>query len=546
MGECVATEQQYEAGSLALVNGKVFTADPERPDASAIGIWRGRIAYVGDDADAARAAAGAGAEAIDLAGRTATPGLIDAHMHPIMYAEFLRDIDLSVMGSVGEVLEAIRMRASETPVGEPIIGRAYYATTLAEGRMPTASELDAVAPDHEVILVHRSGHEMVVNSRILHWIRVTRDTPDPDGGYLGRDADGELTGLLAENAMEPVNGLLDALITGPEYFEPLLRRTTASLLAYGITSTTDANMPSANLMRAYQQVQADTSQPRVRYNLMLGHWQMLEPSEGLGIGTGFGNTWLRANAMKFFLDGTEGQRTAKISEGFADDPDNLGMWMFPPEQFRERVTRAHNAGWQCAVHAIGDAAIELTLDVYRDAQRANPLPDPRHRIEHASLLRPDLIDRFSQEGVIPIPGGRFASNDYRVLIERFGADRLRWYQPWNALLEHNVPVAMSSDAPVQSPDPAKNLWAVVNSRAEHDQNIVMQPDERISLAETLIAYTRNAAWATHEESRKGMLRVGMLGDVTVFNCDLFAVDPLELGSVKADVTVVDGVVAYRA
>jgi predicted amidohydrolase YtcJ len=540
------TTGEHEAGSIALVNGAVFTADSAQPRASAIGIWRGRVAYVGDDADAARAAAGDGAEVIDLAGRTATPGLIDAHMHPIMYAEFLRDINLSVMGSLGEILEAIRVRAATTSVDEPIIGRAYYATTLAEGRMPTAVELDAVAPDHAVIFVHRSGHEMVVNSRVIREVGYTRDSSDPDGGYLGREADGTLTGLLAENAMEPVNQLLDQQSTGPDYYAALLRRTSESLLSYGITSTTDAHMTASDLMRAYQELQSDSSRPRVRYNLMLGHWQMLEPAEALGIGTGVGNTWLRVNAMKFFLDGTEGQRTAKVSEGFADDPGNLGMWMFPPEQFRERVTRAHNAGFQCAVHAIGDAAVELTLDVFRDAQAANPRRDPRHRIEHASVLRPDLIDRFSREGVIPIPGGRFASNDYRVLIERFGVDRLRWYQPWNALLERNVPVAMSSDAPVQSPDPAKNLWAVVNSRAEHDRGLVMQAEERISLAETLTTYTRNAAFATHEEFRKGTLKPGMLGDVTVFNTDLFAVDPLELDQVKAEITIVDGTVAYRS
>jgi predicted amidohydrolase YtcJ len=283
----------------------------------------------------------------------------------------------------------------------------------------------------------------------------------------------------------------------------------------------------------------------VRFNLMLGHWEMLEPAFELGLLSGLGDRWLRYAAMKFFIDGTEGMRTAKLSEPFADDPGNTGMWMFAPEEFQERVLRAHRAGWQCATHAIGDAAIELTLDAYRAAQAVDPRPDARHRVEHASLLRPDLIERFAHEGVVPVPGARFASNDYPVLRERFGPERLRWYQPWNALLERNVPVCVSSDAPVQSPDPALNLWAIVNSRAESDDAFVMQPDERIELAEALTAYTRHGAWATHEEHRKGTLRPGLLADVTVFDHDLFALDPLQLGSVKAALTVVDGVVVWR-
>lgn len=533
-----------EAGSIALVNGRVFTADPARPEASAVGIWRGRIAYVGDGADEARAAAGPDAKVIDLAGRLATPGLIDAHCHPMQYGEQLLGLDLTTVHAVEDLLARIRERAAATPSDAHISGWGYYLQAFAERRLPTLAELDAAAPQHPVVLIHRSGHELLVNSVVLDRVGYTRDTPDPFGGYLERDNSGALTGRLAETAMEPVQAIAPPETS--ETWDARLRRVTDEFLSYGITSTTDANVTSPAAVRAYQRLRTDASQPHMRFNLMMAHREMLEAAEGLGLQTGFGDDWLRIATIKFFLDGTEGQRTAKVSEPFADAPNNTGLWMFPTEEFRERVLRAHMAGLQCAVHAIGDAAIELTLDTYREAQERLPRPDIRHRIEHASLLRPDLIERFAREAVIPIPGGRFASNDYQVLIERFGAERLRWYQPWNALLERNVPVAVSSDAPVQSADPAKNLWAIVNSRAEHDTALVMQPEERISLEETLLAYTRHGAWATHEEHRKGMLRPGLLGDVTVFNTDLFAVDPLELDTVRADVTVVDGVVAWKA
>ncbi|RIK45538.1 MAG: hypothetical protein DCC58_06085 [Chloroflexi bacterium] len=535
--------ERFERGSLALVNGTLFTGGRACPHASALGIWNGTIAYVGDDAEAARAAAGPGAETIDLGGRTTTAGLIDAHMHPLLYGEFLEGIDLTQVRSISDVLAEVRSRAAAMPTDAVISGWGYYPVTIAEGRMPTLDELETVAPQHAVVLVHRSGHEATVNRRTLQRIGVDRNTTDPVGGYFERDATGELTGKLVENAMGPLG--VFAAPPGPEVLDRRLRRVTEALLAYGITSAGEANLSSAAVMQAYQRSQSNANQPRVRFHLMLDHWSMLEPVEHIGLAGRFGDRWLRANTIKFFIDGTEGQRTAKLSQPFADDPGNTGMWMFPPEQFKERVLRAHAAGWQCAVHAIGDAAVELTLDTFQAAQAALPRADARHRVEHASLLRPDLVERFAREGAVPVPGARFASNDYPVLIERFGPERLRWYQPWNALLERNVPVAVSSDAPVQSPDPLKNLWAIVNSRSEFERDLVMQPEERISLQETLLAYTVNGAYAFHAEQSKGMLRAGMLGDVTVFDRDLSRLDPLELDTASVALTVVDGCVAYR-
>ena len=528
-----------------LINGKVFTADDDRRWATAIAIHNGIITYVGDDPDAARQAAGPDPEVTDLDGRTATPGLIDAHCHPLYYGGSLANIDLQTgVESVQDILDRVAEAAARTPKGEWLIGWGYYTQTIREGRPPNRRELDSVAPDHPIELRQRSGHETATNSLGLKLGGYTRDTPDPEGGLIERDESGELTGVLIENAAHALNQAASPDRT-PERDEADLRRAIDSFLSFGITSVGEANVTGPAMLKLYQKVQADTSVPRVRFNLMLAHSYVLEPVEALGLQGGFGNKWLRAGVVKFFIDGTEGQRTAKVSQPYSDDSGNTGMWMFSPDEFRERVIRSHQAGWQCAVHAIGDAAIELTLDAYRDAQARDPRPDLRHRIEHASLLRPDLVERLAHEQVIPVPGGRFASNDYPVLIERFGAERVRWYQPWNAMLERNIPVPVSSDAPVQSPDPARNFWAIVNSRSEFEREHVMQPEERINLEETLIAYTRNGAYASQEEHIKGTLRAGMLGDVTVFNTDLFSVDPLELDDVKADLTIVGGAVAYR-
>jgi predicted amidohydrolase YtcJ len=535
--------ERLEQGSVALVNGDVFTSDPDRPKATAIGIWRGTIAYVGDDAQQAQAAAGPNAEVIDLARRTATPGLIDAHMHPMLYGQQLLGLNLTDARSVDDMLGMVRQRADATPAGTWISGWGYYPLNLREGRMPTLAELDAVSPEHPVALTHRSGHEVVSNSAAMRLAGLTRAAVDPVGGYFERDAQGELTGVLVENAMSAVNDL--QADPGPQEYDRMLRAVTDRLLELGITSSTEANLEDPQAFAAYQRMTADPTARRVRYNVMFGHWPMLDPALSLGLESGFGNRWLRCGTMKFFIDGTEGMRTAKLSQPFADDADNTGMWMFPPEEFRERVLRAHMGGWQCATHAIGDAAVELTLDAYREAQEQLPRPDIRHRIEHASLLRQDLVERFAREGVIPVPGGRFASNDYPVLIERFGPERMRWYQPWNSLMERNVPVVVSSDAPVQTPDPGKNLRAIVTSRAEHDDSLTMQPEERIDLGEALLAYTRNGAWASHEERVKGILRPGMIGDVTVITTNIFDLAPENLDTIEAALTIVDGTILHR-
>ncbi len=535
----------FERGNIVITNGPIFTSDPDRPRATAIGIRNGVVIYVGDDPDDARAAAGRGAEEIDLHGRLAVPGLNDVHTHPIFYGGMLANLDLqNGIGSVQDILDRVAARAAEIPAGEWITGWGYYEILIAERRPPTRQELDSVAPDHPIMLRERSGHEVATNSLGLQLAGINRDTPDPVGGTIKRDAAGEPTGTLVENAG---HALVEAASpdTTPESLEADLRRATASFLSFGITSVGEAFLTSPAMFQTYQRLRADVDTPTPRYNLMISHWEMLQPAEEFGLMTGFGDQWLRVGPMKFFLDGTEGQRTAKTSEPFDDDSGNTGMWMFPPEEYRERVLRAHLAGWQCATHSIGDAAIEETLDAYAAAQAALPRPDIRHRVEHASLLRPDLIQRLAAEQVIPVPGARFASNDYPVLLAAFGAERLRWYQPWNALVERGIPVAVSSDAPVQSPNPMLNLKAIVTSRSELDDGLVMLPEERLPLDELLVAYTRNGAYASHEDHIKGTLKPGMLGDLTIFDRDIFEIEADDLDQAAVDMTIIDGVVVFR-
>ena len=360
----------FERGNIVITNGPIFTSDPDRPRATAIGIRNGVVIYVGDDPDDARAAAGPGAAEIDLHGRLAVPGLNDVHTHPIFYGGMLANLDLqNGIGSVQHILDRVAARAAEIPAGEWITGWGYYEILIAERRPPTRQELDSVAPDHPIMLRERSGHEVATNSLGLQLAGINRDTPDPVGGTIKRDSAGEATGTLVENAG---HALVEAASpdTTPESLEADLRRATASFLSFGITSVGEAFLTSPAMFQTYQRLRADVDTPTPRYNLMLSHWEMLQPAEEFGLMTGFGDQWLRVGPMKFFLDGTEGQRTAKTSEPFDDDSGNTGMWMFPPEEYRERVLRAHRPAGNAQRTAIGDAAIEETLDAYAAAQAA--------------------------------------------------------------------------------------------------------------------------------------------------------------------------------
>ena len=527
-------------GDLLLLNGRFRTMDPAQPAASAVAIRMGRVAFVGDEAGA-RAAAAPGAEVIDLGGRTATPALNDAHAHPMSVGFALLDLDLSPErnASIADIQALVREAASVRPPGTWIIGRGYDDARLAEGRHPTREDLDAVAPDHPVVLMRMCHHIGAANSAALRMASVSSGTADPEGGLFDRDVHGEPTGVLRESALTIVRAhipepteqdIIDALEAGGREF-----------LRNGVTSAVEAGIRDPRELRAFQRLREQGKLP-IRAYLMMLIDETLDDLIALGIQTGFGDEWLRIGPAKLFSDGSIGGRTAMMHKPYEGQPDNFGLWMMPPDVLKAKVRRAHDAGFQVGIHAIGDAAIVLVLDAYEEAQRANPRADTRHRIEHCSIVDDRILGRIRDLGVVPIPGTSFLRHFRDAYVNNLGEWRIGQAYGMASYARFGLIAAASSDAPVVPINPLAGIQTMMTRRDLFGQPVNLA--EVISLEDALCAYTVNGAYASFEEGIKGTLKPGMLGDVTVFETDLANVAPDDLANVQVDYTIADGSVVY--
>jgi predicted amidohydrolase YtcJ len=528
-------------GDLLLINGRFITMDSTQPEASGVAIRNGRIVAVGTDADA-RSAAAPGCELIDLNGRSATPGLNDAHSHPMAVGFALSDLNLAMPPnqSIRDIVSLVGEMTKGRPPGSWIVGRGYDQARLAEQRHPTRYDLDEVAPDHPVLLIRACHHIGVANSRALALAGVTAATDDPAGGTIDRDVHGEPTGVLRETAFEQIrvsigepteDQIAEALILGGEAF-----------LASGVTSTAEAGISRPEQLRAYQRLRRDDRLP-VRTYLMMLIDETLDDLVALGVRTGLGDDKLRIGPAKLFSDGSIGGRTARMRRPFEGEADNVGLWMMPIDELKSKVLRAHRAGFQVAIHAIGDAAIDLVLDAYDEAMATDPRPDPRHRIEHCSIVDEAMISRIGRLGVIPIPGTSFLYHFRDAYTQNLGYDRLRYTYGMASFARHGVIAAASTDAPVVPTNAMIGLQTMMTRRDVNGAEI--WSEEAISLDDAIRAYTVNGAYASFEESIKGTLAPGMLGDVTVYETDLRGVAAEEIGNVQIDFTIVDGRVAYQ-
>ena len=424
--------------------------------------------------------------------------------------------------------------------GQWIVGRGYDQARLAEQRHPTRHDLDAVSPDHPVLLIRACHHIGVANSLALALAGVTAATPDPPGGTIDRDEHGEPTGVLRETAFEQMRVTIGAP-TEDEIAAALVLGGKA-FLASGVTSTAEAGISRPEQLRAYQRLRRDDLLP-VRTYLMMMIDETLDDLVSLGVRTGLGDDWLRIGPAKLFSDGSIGGRTARMRRPYEGETENVGLWMMPILDLKAKVLKAHRAGFQVAIHAIGDSAIDLVLDAYQEAMSDDPRPDPRHRIEHCSIVDEATIARIARLGVIPIPGTSFLYHFRDAYLQNLGYDRVRYAYGMASFTRHGVIAAASTDAPVV-PTNALIGFQTMMTRQDVSRTEIW-PEECVSLDDAIRAYTVNGAYASFEESIKGTLAPGMLGDITVYETDLRGVAASEIGKVQIDYTITDGRVAYQ-
>jgi predicted amidohydrolase YtcJ len=526
---------------LLLINGRIKTMNPDQPNAEAVAIRNGRISAVGSNAEA-RAWAGPLVETIDLAGRTATPGLNDAHSHPMGLGASMMDLYLRKphVTSITQIVQLVRERAVSLPDGAPVLGRGYDQAQLDEQRHPTRHDLDGVSPNHPVLLLRACHHIAAVNTHLLRLAGIDRNTPDPEGGTIDRDEHGEPTGVLRESAMNLVRAHLPE--PSSDDIAKAIKLAHQAFLETGVTSTIEAAVRRMEEVHAYQQLRR-SGELKVRSYLVMMIDEMLDHMIGLGIQTGFGDPRLRIGPAKLFSDGSLGGRTARMKQHYEGQPENLGLWMEEPDVMKAKIAKAHNAGFQVAVHAIGDDAVDVILGAYEAAIAAHPRPNPRHRIEHALLVSEDVLVRMKAAGVVPIPGTSFNYFFAPAYAQNVGEERLRYSNAMASFKAHGIIAAASTDAPVVTPNASIGLYSMV-TRKDLNGDVVWG-EQAISLDDALRAYTWAGAYASFEEDIKGSLEPGKLADIAVFETDLDAMAPDDLKDIRVDLTISEGEVVYE-
>jgi hypothetical protein len=522
---------------LVLYNGRFYTLDRARPRASALAAHEGRITYVGD-AVTARDMLVPGGKALDLKGSCVIPGLNDAHLHFQWFALGLQTVDAETP-TLGEALARVAKGAATTPAGHWVTGRGWNHNVWG-GAFPTKGQLDQVAPDHPVSLGHKSGHAMWVNSRALALAQVTRDMTDPPGGQIVRDASGEPTGVLLEEAMS----LVERLIPQPTLGDVVeaMRKAQAAAHRAGLTGVHDFDGSLA--LSAYEVLHRRGELAlRVTKSIPLEH---LDEAIAVGLRTGFGDDWLRVGQVKMFADGALGPRTAWMLQGYDTAPSDMGMATTDVEALREAVVKANDAGLGCAIHAIGDRANREVLALYAEAKARGRDGSPRNRIEHVQLLHPDDCGRLVELGVIASMQPIHATSDM-LMAERDWGQRCCSAYALKTQLRHGAVLALGSDCPVEAIDPLLGIHAAV-TRCRADGSPGPEgwyPAERLSVEEAVRGFTWGPAYAAGMEGKIGTLEVGKLADLTILDRDIFTIDPMEIVDVRVVGTVVGGRFAWR-
>ena len=509
--------------------------------ADALAVAAGRLIGVGSSDELAGAFPSA--RKIDLQGLHVFPGLTDAHLHFVSYGLGLLQVELRETRSITEAVRLVARRAQTLPPGAWVFGRGWDKNIWAEDRFPTRHDLDPSVGDHPVALSSKDGHLLWVNTAALRLAGVAHQTTDPPGGAIGRDHTGEPDGILKEEAKALIYSAIPALTN--EMREQAVRAASVEFHRFGLTGVhafTGSSDEGAAQFEALQRLR-DRGDLAVRVTATVPD-QLLDAAAQTGLRTGVGDAMLRIGALKIFADGTLGSQTASMLEPFNGQPGNVGIRVRTPEEIDDFVRRATEAGLWCAVHAIGDRANRDVLDIFERHFDASRRAGARHRIEHVQLLHPDDAPRFARLGVIASMQPIHATAD-RDIAERYWGARARWSYAWQSLTQYGTRLAFGSDAPVETPDPWRGLYAAVTRKREGEPDgRSWYPDECLTLEQAFAAYTAGCAHAAGTEGWQGTLEDGKVADFVVLDRDPYAGPPEDLVRLQVLATVVDGRVRH--
>jgi predicted amidohydrolase YtcJ len=534
----IGSAQHQPAADLIITDAKIWTVDKGMPTAQAVAVLGDRIVAVGSSAEV-EAWRGPKTEVVDAGGKLLLPGFNDSHVHFITGGSQLDNVQLNDAASAQEFVKRVGEHARTMPKGEWMLGGDWDETKWTPADLPTRQMLDAVTPNNPVFLSRYDGHMGVANSAALKLAGITKATPEVPGGTIVRDARGEPAGGLKDAAMNYIYKVIPKL--SAEQRARAAARALAHAASLGVTSVQDM-VPDyedialfADLLERGKLTTRIYAAPAVALS---------EDQAKIGIRHSFGGPYLRIGAVKAFADGSLGSRTAYFFEPFSDQPGNHGLLsedMQPLSKMRGYMMTADGAGLQICTHAIGDQAISMILDLYTELVKAHGARDRRFRIEHAQHMAAKDFDRFDQLNVIASMQPYHAIDDGRWAEGRIGHDRASRTYAFRTLLNHNVHLAFGTDWDVAPLNPMLTVYAAVTRATldgKHPEGWI--PEQKLTVAEAIEAYTMGSAYAEFQDTVKGSISVGKLADMVLLNEDILTIDPVKIREAKVVRTIVGG------
>lgn len=523
-----------------VIYGRVWTGDSAAPWAGAVAVAGDSIVAVGDSASVATYV-GENTRVIDNGRAMVVPGFMDGHTHFSSGGYQLASVDLRGANTPQEFIQKLKAYAATRPAGEWITGGDWDHERWIGAPLPDRAWIDSVTPNNPVFVNRLDGHMGLANSKALELAGVSGSQPDPAGGTIVRRSDGSATGILKDEAQNPVYAAMPA--PTPAQADSAIARATDWAASKGVTGVSSVSTSWSEVAALKRARDAGTLKTRVSVYVPLERWRQAADSLRAN---GPGDEWIRVAGVKGFVDGSLGSGTALFFEPYADEPSTFGLMVTPEDSLRRWISAADSAGLQVVVHAIGERANAVLLDIYDSVTRAHGARDRRFRIEHAQHLRPADAGRFSRLGVIASMQPYHAADDGRWAGKRLGPERVRHSYQFRSLLDSGAVITFGSDWTVAPIDPILGIKAAVTRQTLDGANPGgWIPEEKISVDEALRAYTSANAYGVYAESSRGIIKPGYQADIVLLDRDLTTVRPDQIDQAAVKATVVDGKVVYE-
>ncbi len=526
-----------------VIFGRVWTGDAQQPWAGAVALSGDTILAVGDSAQLVRYV-GKNTRRMDNGSAMVGPGFMDGHTHFLSGGYQLSSVDLRPATSPAEFVATLRAFAAERKPGEWILGGDWDHERWPGSPLPTRDWIDSVTPNNPVFVNRLDGHMALANSAALRAAGITRATPDIAGGTIVRDPrTHEPTGILKDEAMGPVYNVVPS--STAEQDDAALNRAMAFVASKGVTAAAMVSSPWSELSALERARKGGRLTIRATVYHPLGEWRSV--AESVKARGGFGDDWIRLAGVKGYVDGSLGSTTALFYEPYNDDPTTRGLLTTPEDSLRAWIGGSDSAGLQVAVHAIGERANGLILDIYDSLAKAHGQRDRRFRIEHAQHLRREDIDRIAATGVVASMQPYHAIDDGRWAEKRIGPERIKTTYAFRSLIDRKAHLAFGSDWTVAPIDPLLGIYAAVTRRTldnKHREGWI--PDQKITVEEALRSYTYENAYGVFGEEHRGMLRPGYLADLVLLDQDITRIPPEQIQDAHVRATIVGGRVVFEA